>query len=235
MNINWHTPSRFPALDAFNVHVWAASISGPAITNLDADLLSADESARALILPHPARNRFISSRVILRTLLANYLEISPRKIKFSYGSNGKPVIATEGRGLHFNMAHSGALALVAVSKNFFLGVDVEERRHSDDLIQVAKYFFSKNEFVSLKASPACQRSSLFFRYWTAKEAFIKAYGGKVCDSSLKRLNVCCNSKQNGLRVAPQRQIRWLSPCKGFSAALAYDANCDRVLCYKWKN
>jgi 4'-phosphopantetheinyl transferase len=235
MYIDWSTAENVPVMNGYDVHVWAASMSEVSISHSNAKVLSADESARARILPYQEKRRFVSGRIILRNLLAEYLGVRPGKIKFKYGKNGKPIIAMASPQLHFNMAHNGDLALIAVAKKCFLGIDVEECRHSDDLIEVAKYFFSKNEVTALERCSGAERDTLFFRFWTAKEAYIKAYGGRICDSTLKRLSVCCSATQKTLRVAPRRELRWLSPSASFLAALAYDIRCDHVLCYKWEN
>jgi 4'-phosphopantetheinyl transferase len=67
------------------------------------------------------RDRFVSGRGQLRELLASYLGEPPGKLRFRYSSYGKPALS--GFELHFNVSHSGGLALLAFSTDHEIGVD----------------------------------------------------------------------------------------------------------------
>jgi 4'-phosphopantetheinyl transferase len=66
---------------------------------------------------------------MLRALLARYVDRDPRALDFVLGPHGKPaLLAEEGDpaiDLRFNLSHSGSLALVAVSSEREVGVDIE--------------------------------------------------------------------------------------------------------------
>jgi len=57
-----------------------------------------------------------------------------------------------------------------------IGVDVELVRELDDLLSVADGHFSAAERRALRALPAAERHTGFFRCWTRKEALVKALG-----------------------------------------------------------
>jgi 4'-phosphopantetheinyl transferase len=79
-------------------------------------------------------------------------------------------------GLHFNLSDTDGLALVAVSAEGPLGVDVECARSSPRILEVAERFFSSREVAALSALEPAERPAAFYRIWTRKEAFIKALG-----------------------------------------------------------
>ena len=97
-------------------------------------ILSADEMARAdgLCFKQDRRN-FILIRSVLRTLLGRYLGLAPGRLRFRYGLHGKPALDLSSEGLHFNVSHSGNLALLAFARGREVGVDVERMRHDLDI------------------------------------------------------------------------------------------------------
>jgi 4'-phosphopantetheinyl transferase len=103
----------------------------------------------------------------LHRVLARYVE---HPVTIVLGEHGKPALE-DGR-LAFNVTHSGSLALIAVSHEGPLGVDVEVHRVIDHVAQLAKRYFTPAEAELVAADP-----SAFFRLWTRKEAWIKAQGG----------------------------------------------------------
>lgn len=147
--------------------------------NLDdfvfADLLSDDERERAARFHFDRdRNRFQAGRIALRLLLGAYLRVPPGEIRFSYGPAGKPAIA--GAGISFNLAHSGPYAMLGVSGENNLGVDIELIREITDMPTVAQYSFARGEFSRWRALPRDQQIAAFYRCWTRKEAYLKAIG-----------------------------------------------------------
>jgi phosphopantetheinyl transferase len=82
---------------------------------------------------------------------------------------GKPVLADG--ALAFNVSHSGTLALVAISGQGPIGVDVELHDTRRDLVGLARRFFTGGEAAMVAADP-----SQFWRLWCRKEAWLKARG-----------------------------------------------------------
>jgi 4'-phosphopantetheinyl transferase len=141
--------------------------------------LSSDELDRASRFHFPRdRQRFASSRSLLRILLAGYLATDPAKVNFSYSKNGKPSLgpAHEGSNVKFNISHSGGITLLAFTRGREIGVDVEQVRSDFDVQAIARRFFSPKEQRQLADLPAEKSVDAFFRCWTRKEAYIKAIG-----------------------------------------------------------
>ena len=176
------------------VHVWRVFLD---LTTLQSEsllgILSADELARAGRLRFERdQKRFIVARGILRKILGRYLGKNPHKLRFEYTSHGKPVLATNSGydTLSFNLSHSDAFALYAVTRGRNIGIDIERVRDDVAVEQIAQRFFSQGEISSLERIHKNKRSEVFFQYWTRKEAFLKATGEGVsfpmeqCDVSL---------------------------------------------------
>jgi 4'-phosphopantetheinyl transferase len=179
-----HVWGRSPAdlrLARDEVHVWRASLSLPAARVQDLRrTLAADELSRAerFHLPND-RQRFIAARGVLRAILGRYLKVEPGQIHFCYSAYGKPALdsgAGHDAGLHFNLAHSGQLALYAVAPSRRIGVDLERIRADLDYEQIAEQSFAPHERGALRAVPAHLKPEAFFNCWTRKEAYVKARG-----------------------------------------------------------
>lgn len=137
--------------------------------------LSADENDRAARFHFEAdRNRYIAAHGVVRDILAYYLNRNPADLIFSVNQYGKP--ALEDHKLEFNLSHSKDFALVAVTQERNVGVDVERIRQGISSHVIAQQYFSKAEITELQSLPIDQRVSAFFTCWTRKEAYIKAQG-----------------------------------------------------------
>lgn len=124
------------------------------------------------------RRRFIVAHAAMRTILSSYLNVSPSDVAFTYGPKGKPALSAdlEPSGIRFNLSHSGDYALLGVTRNHILGVDIEFINHESGTEEIATSFFSPAEIETLQAVPDAQKAPVFFSCWTRKEAYIKAVG-----------------------------------------------------------
>jgi 4'-phosphopantetheinyl transferase len=178
----------WPAED--EVHVWkAALVVEPEALVMSEASLCAEERARAAAFRFARdREHFIAGRAWLRRLLARYLETDPGALSFESGSSGKPRLCwPDARGLRFNMSRSNSLAACAIVVNREVGVDVECVRDDFHFEPVVRRYFTDYERAALQALPSSERRREFFRYWTRKEACLKADGvgvralPKVCE------------------------------------------------------
>ena len=124
------------------------------------------------------RERFVVARGLLRRILAGYLDMAAGEIEFHYAAAGKPELAwaNPDDAIRFNLSHFGELGLVAVvarSPSRRGRREVRDGKAPDD---VARRFFHPREVASLAALTAAGRRQTFYRYWTRKEAFLKARG-----------------------------------------------------------
>jgi 4'-phosphopantetheinyl transferase len=148
--------------------------------------LSADECARMKrISTGKDRRRFGMTRWALRKLLGNASGQPARSIGFGENAHGKPIVANAADlhfpDLHFNVSHSGDLALIGISQTGPLGVDIEVVRPEIDLADLIELFFTPSEHVLIAANSAAQQRSAFYSIWTAKEAVLKAWGLGITD------------------------------------------------------
>ncbi|TAF57702.1 MAG: 4'-phosphopantetheinyl transferase superfamily protein [Oscillatoriales cyanobacterium] len=144
--------------------------------------LSEDERDRADRYRQPRdRQQFVMARGLLRQRLGEYLGYAPAALRFCYGPHGKPEIDPSlrtDRPFWFNTSHSGGVALLAFSWDGAIGVDLEKPRSMSDpqILKLAQRFFLTPEVQALEQVSGTARSTLFFRYWTCKEARVKATG-----------------------------------------------------------
>jgi 4'-phosphopantetheinyl transferase len=138
--------------------------------------LSGDEIDRAnRFLRAEDRARFMLTRAALRRLLAEETGASPETLAFTLGPFGKPALAGA-EALHFSVSHSGALALIGMSSNRLIGVDIELMRENIDELALAQSFFCADEHRFLEGLKGAAQLEAFYRIWTCKEAVLKAFG-----------------------------------------------------------
>lgn len=162
-------------------HVWCASFSR-LIKNIDVfrTTLSLTENIRASKFVNKFdREQAIVARGLLRTIMAKYLNISPLDIEFTYEKFGKPIISIDTcvDAPTFSMSHSGDFFLLAVAApGSIIGIDVEQHRDIQELLQIANHYFHVNEMKELATLPLLARRVAFFDCWTRKESIAKALG-----------------------------------------------------------
>lgn len=161
------------------VHVWTAWLKSNSLAEQFRSILSKDENARAdRFYFQRDRDHFILARGFLRIILSHYLDLLPSQVHFSYGVYGKPFLRQDcnNQNLHFNVSHSGDLAMFAFVRGLEIGVDVEQMRQAPVEDEVAERFFSESEVRAFRSVPQRERQIAFFNCWTRKEAYIKAKG-----------------------------------------------------------
>jgi 4'-phosphopantetheinyl transferase len=160
--------------------IWQAQLTDDAATrSYLTSLLSAEERARLERLRmREDQQRFLVGRGVLRILLGAHFKMPPKNVQFQYGPAGKPcVLPLAGAGtVHFNVTHSGQLALLAFSTSHEVGVDVERVQPDLDWQAIAQRIFSADEYGRLAGMNPAEGVTAFFRAWTRHEAGLKALG-----------------------------------------------------------
>jgi 4'-phosphopantetheinyl transferase len=226
-------PARLALADRV-VHVWSVNLD----ENLDKvcrleRLLAAEERRRAERFQFRSdRERFIVGRGVLRILLGLYLRRDPSAVQLWYNSQGKPGLQrnSDDPDLHFNVAHSGGTAIIAVTAGCAIGVDVERVRTDVEWLELAQRYFSSEEAAAFDMLPAQQRLPAFFATWTRKEAYLKAHGMGLA-LPLDQFAVSVDSREPARLISaahdPGQLHRWelysFQPAPGYAAALAVDA------------
>lgn len=172
----WTSPPDVLILAPHQVDIWRVPLDHwPASIQLTESTLSADETQRAERFYFDSdKQRFLIAHIALRDILSRYLNCKTNEISFSVNQYGKPKLTNH--KLEFNLSHAGDFALIAVTQEHKVGVDVEHIRSNADIEAITKRFFSQNEISELMALPSNQRVAGFFNCWTRKEAYIKAQG-----------------------------------------------------------
>jgi len=65
------------------------------------------------------------------------------------------------------------MILVAFSRDAKIGVDIQEIIDCSEYLEIARSFFEPEEVKNIEESNS---KELFFQYWSAKEAYLKAIG-----------------------------------------------------------
>ncbi len=220
-------PSR---LKPGNVHVWVVDLATAPATP---DVLSPSEHARAGRFRFAQdRRRFIASHAALREILATYTGRHPTTLEFMTLPHGKPALLSG--DLHFNLSHSGELALVALAAGSELGVDIERIRAQVEMEAIARRFFAPSETETLLAYPEPEREPAFFRCWTRKEAYVKALGGGLT-ISLSSFVVSLEPARAELLsgVEPPWTLHSLDVHPGYCAALAVAGHPAEISLLRW--
>jgi 4'-phosphopantetheinyl transferase len=241
--LGWCTPPPEFSLPAHAVHVWRADLGLEAayLRRLERNL-SADERARASRFRFARdRDRFVGARGLLREILAPYLNASPGRLSFGYGAHGKPFLAGEHGTLRFNVSHSFDAMLLAIAHMRELGVDVEGVRNIGIAMdELGDTVLSEPEKQALGRLRSEDRRTTFLRFWTLKEAFIKADGRGV-SLPLQRIDVSApegrvavlNEATGEWRTCSRWKLRTLAPIPGYVAALAAEGQDWRLALWHW--
>jgi 4'-phosphopantetheinyl transferase len=113
---------------------------------------------------------------MLRRVLALYLDEAPEEIVLIRDERGKPRLAAEPARIAFNLSHSGALTLVAVSCGREVGVDVERVKPERDLVALAERALGPEDAAAVRGAAGDERTRLFYELWTRHEARLKCLG-----------------------------------------------------------
>jgi 4'-phosphopantetheinyl transferase len=160
------------------IDVWLIELDLPLNPGVNLDnILSVDERNRAgrFAFVRDA-SRFRVCRAMLRLGLAWYLEKAPQEIALTTRWRGKPCLA-DCSTLNFNVTHSHGLGLIAFTTVGEVGIDVEAFDRRVEALDIATASFTRNEasIIGAAATPQ-EQAGIFLRFWTRKEAVLKAAG-----------------------------------------------------------
>jgi 4'-phosphopantetheinyl transferase len=218
-------------LPAGAVHVWHADLSS--VDSAVAGLLSEVELTRAGRFPRAADGRlWARGRGLLRALLGRYLQEDPRTVRIEPDAHGKPQLledpgdlrAPSGSGsaaspaVHFNLSHSGEIAVYALTAAGPVGVDVEVARRPVDALALAGRAFGADVAKRLGALDPHSQQREFLSAWVRHEAALKLLG-------------------TGIGGGPPAQTPpWIADLEigpGAAAAVALDAEPSELRCRRW--
>ena len=239
----WCTPPPELSLSAHTVHVWRADLDlAAAYLRCLEQSLSTDERKRASRFRFARdRDHFVGARGLLREILALYLNAKPGRLSFGYGAHGKPFLTGEHSTLRFNLSHSFDVMLLAVANMREVGVDVEGMRNIGLVMdEIGDSVLSGPERQALARFGGEDKRKAFLRFWTLKEAYIKADGRGVSlplqriDVSSPEGRVAVPDESTGeWRTCPRWELRTLATIPGYVAALAAEGQDWRLALWQW--
>lgn len=158
------------------LHVWhipltaQESMLGPLLSILT----ESEKKIAAQFKFEKHRRRYIVAHANLRIILADQLKIPLNELDIATQEKGKPYITDN--PLFFNLSHSEDLAVLAVSWQGNVGIDIEYIKKDISTLEIAQRFFHPLEYDQLKNAIPEQQTEFFYRCWTGKEAFLKTTG-----------------------------------------------------------
>ncbi|HJU26706.1 MAG TPA: 4'-phosphopantetheinyl transferase superfamily protein [Rhodanobacteraceae bacterium] len=165
-------------------------------------------------------------RAPLLGLLAAYVGADVSTLQLEEDAHGKPRLRSP-HALHFNWSHSGDFAVVAFSRDFEIGVDIEQPRAGVRILELADRFFSPGEARALAECAEADREAAFFQLWSAKEATLKALGRGLA-FGLERVEFARSGRgwrpqwfEAEAGAAADWQVLPVIPAPGYAGALAW--------------
>lgn len=115
--------------------------------------------------------RSLAAELLIRTVIAERMQLRNRDIRFEYNVYGKPFLMDY--ALDFNLSHSGHWVVCAIDETP-IGIDVEEIKPISP--EIAQRYFSYSEYRRLVQLSDSDKLDYFYSLWTLKESYIKNVG-----------------------------------------------------------
>jgi len=166
----------FPVLAKGEIHLWTASSDASAelLSKCYSALTDVEKSRIDYYKFKPSQDNFMVSQGGLRMLLSAYFNIAPQEVKIGRHNKGKPY-SIDDYSLTFNISNSENRVVYAISRAGEVGIDLEFIRPLPDLEELIdkNYTIKEAAYIRKIKSEQLQR---FFKFWTVKEAYLKAIG-----------------------------------------------------------
>jgi 4'-phosphopantetheinyl transferase len=204
-----------PRLHAGFCQLWWASTSAADEHLLD--LLDEEERHRhARFLRAEDRALFLVSHALTRIVAGHHVAIAPRAVRYAcrVAMYEKPRFGDPASELRFSISHSGARVVVAISRGVTLGVDVERVGATGPDASMIGSVLCPTERHAFMAMPSPAHPWAFCRYWTRKEAVLKATGDGL-EVSPVRIAVTAPGTAPAL-------VRWSGPGRPATSVHLYD-------------
>lgn len=123
------------------------------------------------------RNRYVGAHAGLRLLGERYFGIAASCQRFETNEFGKPRLAGV-RHAQCSISYSRDHALIGLSRNEEIGVDIEAMRPIDDALELMEMHYTHGEQIALRRMrrTGAAFNKAFLTVWVRKEACVKALG-----------------------------------------------------------
>jgi 4'-phosphopantetheinyl transferase len=216
-----------PPLVAGSCQLWWASMSaaGPHLL----DLLDEEERHRhAGFVRAEDRALFLVSHALTRIVAAHHTAVAPQALRYArkIAAYEKPRFGDPASAFQFSISHSCERVVVAISRAVRLGVDIERVAVTGPDGPLVASVLCDLEQAAFRAVPPPERAWAFCRYWTRKEAVLKATGDGLGVSPV-RIAVTAPTSAPALvgwfgpdRPAETVHLYDLDAASGYAASLA---------------
>lgn len=178
--------------------------------------------------------------MVLRDLLARYLEVRPAEVSLNHGTEGKPRLAPPNpESIQFSVTHADRFTLIAIARRAAVGVDLEAVDPQPGQIKLARYILTEREQAEFEVLPERTKLDRFYLMWTMKEAVLKAFGTGFRDDPQKlEIGVglapveVCRIAFKGEDRGPWTLIQ-LPATEGYKAALVVEGAGRSLACWRW--
>jgi 4'-phosphopantetheinyl transferase len=164
-------------MDSHGIQLWQGDIIGD-----ESDypvfwkLLEPSEQQHALLISNQQyRLKYVEIHARLKMLLADVINTKPLQLRIQKAEYGKPYLVDYPE-LAFNLSHTANKIIVAYGFHHELGVDIETCKPRSNLAGLVDKCFAEEEQLFWRQLPESQQTQVFYRFWTRKEAFVKAVG-----------------------------------------------------------
>ena len=167
-----------PLDGAGRVELWFVPAGAHRLLAQDARILAREDwQAIARVRDEHARDLLRATRITLRRALSHAVgnRVKPEAWRFQTTAYGKPQVAPGLPQVQFCVSHIETMAVIAVSRDAPVGVDIETIGQPLDAALV-EGFCSPRERQALAQLRGPQQKRAFARLWTLKEAYVKARG-----------------------------------------------------------
>jgi 4'-phosphopantetheinyl transferase len=224
----WSAPI---AMEEEAIHVWGFLLDGSlSFMEQCRSWLSDDERGRAArFIRQQDQRQFVLAHGGLRAVLGRYAGLDPSALQFQLSQTGKPALlnghATQSP-LRFNLSHSHGHMLIAIAGEREIGVDLEQFHDKAEIAKLAKRFYAPAEHERVIGLSGPDQIKLFYRYWVAKEAFLKGQG--VGLRSLQQCEIVHSNDSlradillsKDTSMQPGWTIQWLDCGAGWAGAVS---------------
>lgn len=207
--------------------VWTTIFQpGDAVGMAEVAMLDRSEVDRIEKFSEERMIEFVRGRSCVKRAIAAYLDCDPFNVQIGESAGGKPVlVAPKAEPIWFNLSHSANCFVVAVSKYFDVGIDVEPEDCDRRIARFSRKWMSDGDVINGAAHRELRRKSLV-TLWVVKEATLKLEGSglrRPLDSVSVDLSSLKHTAEPAMIRLPSEAVNVLlfSPMPGFCAALAY--------------
>jgi 4'-phosphopantetheinyl transferase len=207
-------PQAVPPLRAGCCQVWWSrpAAADPRLLGL---LDDAERARHGCFLREEDRARFLAAHALVRIVAAHHAGGTPQAIRYAaQAPHAKPRLAGRAATLEVSLAHSAERVVVAISRGVELGVDVERIAPEGEEDSLLESVLCAEEHHELDGLARPLRAWAFCRYWTRKEAVLKATGHGLSVEPT-RIAVTPPTRRAAL-------VSWSGPARPAQAVHLYD-------------